>query len=60
MKGQLDVCAWCRHTYGADGMPVRKLTPEEYVRVDSHGVCKPCREAVVAQQALWTEGRHVV
>jgi|GEM_PF-3973479 len=44
------ICAWCKHVYDANGKPMRQLSPEEYARMKSHGICKPCRKTIAAQE----------
>ena len=44
-QGLDHVCAWCQSVYDPlTGMPIRKLTPEEYSQVRSHGICKVCSD----------------
>lgn len=43
-EGMDHVCAYCQSVYDDDtGKPIRRLTPEEYATVQSHGICSECR-----------------
>lgn len=42
-EGMDHVCAYCQSVYDDDtGKPIRRLTPEEYAAVQSHGICSEC------------------
>ena len=42
-EGMENVCAYCQSVYDdITGEPIRRLTPEEYATVQSHGICGPC------------------
>lgn len=38
------VCAWCRYYKDEHHNPTRRTTNEEYDLIQSHGICKVCRE----------------
>lgn len=51
MNERKSLCAWCRHEYGADGAPGRRLTDAEYEVYSadpshSHGCCRACAQSM--------------
>ena len=44
------VCAWCRHEYDDEtGERGRYLTKAEYAEIESHGCCRICARAMLAE-----------
>ena len=47
---QVSICAWCRHEYDDEtGERGRYLTNAEYAEIESHGCCRICARAMLAE-----------